>query len=237
MIYDFPARVRFSEIDGKGDLTLHALVNYLQDCATFHAQAVGYGVDWTVPNKKAWVVASLQMAVHRIPHFNEEIVTTTWAQSFRGMIGVRDFTVCTPEGDRLVSASSDWVFMDMAKGAPERVSREHADAYGIHPERTLDEDFGGRKVKLPQEMEEQETFPVEMQHLDVNGHVNNGQFISMAQRYLPEGFALRRFRAEYKKQAHLGDRIRPFVKTEEDRFYISLADGERDPYFVCEAME
>ena len=36
-MYDYKSRVRYSECDAKAEITLPALVNYLQDCCTFQS--------------------------------------------------------------------------------------------------------------------------------------------------------------------------------------------------------
>ena len=38
------SRVRYSEIDESGALSPLSLINYLQDCSTFHAEDVGAGI-------------------------------------------------------------------------------------------------------------------------------------------------------------------------------------------------
>ena len=44
MGYQFRSRVRYSEIDEDGKLTLPAILNYFQDCCTFHSEDVGLGM-------------------------------------------------------------------------------------------------------------------------------------------------------------------------------------------------
>lgn len=44
MIYTFDSRVRYSEVDHQGTLTLPALMNYLQDCSTFQSEDIGVGL-------------------------------------------------------------------------------------------------------------------------------------------------------------------------------------------------
>lgn len=44
MIYTFDSRVRYSETDHRGTMTLTALMNYLQDCSTFQSEDIGLGV-------------------------------------------------------------------------------------------------------------------------------------------------------------------------------------------------
>ena len=44
MIYTFDSRVRYSEVDHQGTLTLPAMMNYLQDCSTFQSEDIGVGL-------------------------------------------------------------------------------------------------------------------------------------------------------------------------------------------------
>ena len=45
-MYAFDSRIRYSETDSEGELTLDALLNYFQDCSTFHSEDVGLGIGY-----------------------------------------------------------------------------------------------------------------------------------------------------------------------------------------------
>ena len=49
-MYTFTSRVRFSETDENGKLSLAGIMNYLQDCRVFHSEDVGNRTD--VLNKR-----------------------------------------------------------------------------------------------------------------------------------------------------------------------------------------
>lgn len=238
MIYTYNSRVRYSEIDENARMTLFSLVNNLQDCCTFHGEEVGVGLAWNMERGQAWVVADLQMHVRQYPRFGDRIRVMTWAVGFRGMVAQRDFRVELEDGTFLAEAATDWVFMDMIHRKPIRIPEEQG-AYGVHPEKTLTQDLGKRKVRPPQEMEEKEHFQIQEYHLDTNRHVNNAQYVRMAMRHLPPGFEARHIRVEFKKQALLGDEIVPYVYVSEtgDAVYVKLADPAGDTYFIGEFTE
>ena len=75
---------------------------------------------------------------------------------------------------------------------------------------------------------------VQKHHLDCNGHVNNGQYIKLAAVYLPEGFSIKRMRAEYRKQAYAGEIFYPYIYKEEKTMIICLNDKDKKPYVVVE---
>ena len=90
-------------------------------------------------------------------------------------------------------------------------------------------EYADRKICVPEEMEEQESFQVAKHHLDINHHVNNAQYIKMAEEYLPEGFALKEMQTEYKKAAMLHDVIVPRVAREDGRLTVALTDAGEGP--------
>ena len=54
------------------------------------------------------------------------------------------------------------------------------------------------------------------------------------QEYIPADFQVQRLRAEYKRQAVLGDRIFPLVSKTEDSYVVALCNEEKEPYAVVE---
>ncbi len=234
MIYSFSGHVRFSEIDENGKLTPYGLINYLQDCATFHGEAAGCGFQKNRENHRAWVIASLQLKVKRYPVFNEKITVSTWVTMIRGMIATRQFSVENEEGELLAAASSDWVFMDMQEMRPARVPQEQTDAYGVYPDRTLHEDLGKRKIRFPDGGCLQRPITVQEYHLDINGHVNNGQYVRMALKLVPSDWEIRRLRVEYRKQSMLGDVLIPIVHIADSHCFVRMDSPEGEEVFLSD---
>ena len=86
-------------------------------------------------------------------------------------------------------------------------------------------------------MTKEEPFAIQKHHLDTHHHVNNCQYIRMAADYLPEGFVVRQMRAEYKKQALLGDVFYPSVKLETGKVTVAFSTKSGEPYAVVEFTE
>lgn len=101
----------------------------------------------------------------------------------------------------------------------------------------LNMDYAPRKIALPGDMEKEEPFAIQKHHLDTHHHVNNCQYIRMAADYLPEGFVIGQMRAEYKKQALLGDVFYPAVKLENGKITVALCCENGEPYAVIEFTE
>ena len=95
-------------------------------------------------------------------------------------------------------------------------------------------EYAPRKIALPEKLDPQEAFSIQKHHLDTNHHVNNCQYVRMAADYLPEGFAIHQLRAEYKKQAVLGDVFYPRVSRGDGKVIVVLGDEKNEPYAVVE---
>ena len=63
-------------------------------------------------------------------------------------------------------------------------------------EEKLDMEYAPRKIRMPKDYKEFPSFQVKVHHLDTNHHVNNGQYVLMAQEYIPADFAVKQMRAE-----------------------------------------
>lgn len=232
MKFSFDSRVRYSEIGEDRRLTLNGILNYFQDCTTFHSEAVGLGMDFLEKKGQLWVLSAWQIVVNRYPEMGEGIKISTWPYAFKRFMGNRNFTMEGQDGEMLAYANSIWTYIDVQTGHPVNVGEEQIKAYEL--EEKLEMDYASRKILLPETAECFPSFSVRPHHLDANHHVNNGQYVSMAQEYLPADFRIKQMRAEYKKQAVLDDVIVPKVHQEEDVCTVILENTREEIYAAVE---
>lgn len=235
MPYQFKSHIRYSEVDQCRKLTLPGIVDYFQDCSTFQSEALGVGLDMMEERKKAWILAYWQIEVNRFPIMGEAVTVETWPYGFSGFMGERNFRMLDEQGETLACANSIWVFMDMEKGKIAKIDEDIQKAYVL--EEALPMKQAGRKVNRPKESVKREPFMVMKSHLDTNHHVNNGQYILMAQEYLPEDFKLHRVRVEYRKSAMLHDTIVPMVTITDGECTVALCDTAEEPYALLAFSE
>ena len=231
-MYSFDSCVRYSEVGEDKKLTLNGMINYFQDCSTFHSEELQVGVGKLEALQRVWVLSSWQIVIDRYPSLCERIRISTWPYQFQGFLGWRNFTMTDGDGRMLAWANSLWTFLDTQTGRPARVPEEIENAYEL--EERLDMNYASRKLPMPKGGETGDPFVVQKHHLDTNHHVNNGQYIQMAREYVPEDFRIRQMRAEYKKSALLGDMIYPVTAFEDGRYTIGLCDELGKPYAVVE---
>ena len=203
-MYTFESRVRYSESDESGRLSLEGALNYLQDCSTFQSEDLGMGLSSLREKRRAWWLSSWQIVFHRRPLFGERIRISTWPHGFRGIYGYRNFTIA-------------------------RVTQDEIRGYGQGQE-ALVLPPAPRRIILPQEYTDGEPVAVKRRHLDTNRHVNNAQYVSIARELLPEQFSVRELKAEYKRAAAQGERMYPKIARIQEGYVVSLQDENGTPY-------
>ncbi|WP_434309914.1 acyl-[acyl-carrier-protein] thioesterase [Hominifimenecus sp. rT4P-3] len=232
-MYRRAERVRFSEVGPNGRLTLPALINYFQDCSTFHSEDIGVGLDYLQERDCAWLMSFWQVVIEEYPRMGEEIQIETRPYEFELFMGKRNFEMFSAQGDSLAKADSLWFYYDAKKGRPERPPKDLVLAYGL--DEAIEMDYAkSRKIPLADSMKLLPPFPVRRIQLDTNNHVNNGQYVRMAVEYIPAG-DVREFRIEYKKAARLGDVIYPWVGERDGWTVVALCDENKKPYAVASA--
>lgn len=229
-MYQFESRVRYSEVDSEKQLTIPALLDYLQDCCTFQSEDLDIGIEYLEQEQVAWVLSSWQIKILKYPKMGEQIKVYTWPYFFKGFYGYRNFTIEDADGNQLVRANSVWIFMDIKRMRPSKIREKVAEAYAKETQEALPGEWAERKLEMPEYGEEKGTVQAARFHIDTNHHMNNGKYILVAEEYLPEDFEVAEIRAEYKKAAVLGDVLHPVVTIEKNQAWVALNDETGSPY-------
>ncbi len=234
IMYQFDAKIRYSEVDEEGYLSLNGIMNYLQDTSTFHSEACGSGIEELKKRDRVWVLGGWQITIYRRPRFPEEIRVITMPYDFKGILGYRCFEIRDRNNEVLVFANSIWCYMQISAMRPVRIAAEEIALF--EPLSPPPAQIAERKVKTEPGGYRKEAFCVRKEHLDMNHHVNNGQYVAMAAEYLPESCVITQLRAEYRTQARLGDTIVPVVTENEQQITVILGDGDKKVYAVVAFM-
>ena len=235
MWYHFNGRVRYSETNENGLLTLPGILNYFQDCCTFHSEDIGQGMEILKKRSRVWVLSSWQVVIDRYPAMGEKLVISTAPYDFRGFMGMRNFILDTIDGERLAWANTCWTHINTETGLPAKLTSE--DTKGYINVAKLEMDYAPRKISLPEKREKMNEIVIQKHHLDTNHHVNNARYVRMAQDYIPADYKTGQMRAEYKRQALLGDEIVPKTAHTEGIYTVALCDTDGKPYAVVEFQE
>lgn len=230
-MYSFNSRVRYSEVNKDGRLKLVSLLDYFQDCSTFHSEDVGMGTEYLAGQGLAWVLNFWQIDVERYPQLCERITIETNPYEFKGCLGFRNFDMLDEQGNRIAVANTLWTLLNINSMRPAKPTEEMLQAYSLSPK--LPMEYLSRKIPVEGEGERLEAVLVRKHHLDTNYHMNNGQYVAVAADLLPENFEVSRLMVSYHKSAVLGDRLCPVIYGKgTEKVTVVLETEEHSPYAV-----
>lgn len=239
-MYTFDSRIRYSETDSECKLTLEALLDYFQDCSTFHSEDLGIGIEYLNERNLFWVLVSWQIVVDRYPQLGERVTIGTFPYAFKGCFGYRNFCMLDETGRCLAKANSLWTLLERDTLRPGHPTQEMLGKYTL--EEKLPMEYAGRKIVIPENGGMEGSITVMPWHLDANNHVNNGQFVRMALSELTLHSPVAQLRAEYKKQAYLDDVLHAYVgyrkgEAGQSIWVVSLQDAQGNVYANVEVEE
>ena len=231
-MYTFHSRVRYTELNHqKGCMDPSGIINYFQDCSTFQSEDMNRGLDYLSTHNRVWLLNSWQLKLLSPICLGDEITIGTWPYDFRGFYGYRNFIMKNTRDEVLAVANSIWVYVDTITGKPTRIP-EDLNGYKIEPPYPME--HADRKIVASGDGEILPPIVVMKSNIDSYNHVNNGQYIKMAEQCLPNHFTIRSLRAEYRMQAVLGDQIVPRILREDNRYLIMLDSIDHKTYSIIE---
>lgn len=234
-MYSYQTRIRYSELNHQwGSLSCSSIINYFQDCSTFQSEDLNLGISYLNSKNRIWLLNGWELQLSEPARLGDSVTIGTWPYAFQGFYGYRNFIIKNDKEEILAAANSIWVYMDTVTGKPIRVSKDNA-GYTLEPQYPMK--LSGRKIDIPASLTPYPSFPVLKTNIDSYQHVNNGQYVKMAEEYLPRDFFVKSMRVEYRMQALLGDNIVPMISTEDDCIKVVLESESGKPYAIIEFMK
>ncbi len=118
-------------IDGNGHVNNVAYVQWMQDAAIRHFDALG-GTPLMQVAKATWVVRSHRVEYLAPAFAGEEIEVRTWIANARRVRSLRKYEFVRPADEKLlVRGESDWVFIDVGTGRPTAIPENIASLFQL----------------------------------------------------------------------------------------------------------
>ena len=172
-------RVRYRDVNREGRLKAVSWFGFMQEIAADHAESLGFGYTGMTELGVFWVLARMRIKILRQPHVEENLKLETWPGSFRRLFAARHFRFTDAEGQSVAVASSQWMILSAENQRPQRVEIV-GDKCPDTSDLPAHFDFSSRLASVPPEGEAQ-LFPVRFSMEDVNGHLNNAEYMELAQ--------------------------------------------------------
>lgn len=238
-MYEMKRKVTYSQVGSNLKTDMAMIVHYFQDCAIFQSESIQKGFGEMERSQTTWYLSGWQIEVLRYPEFKEEITVRTWPYGFKGLYGYRNFDILDGKGNQIVRANSIWIFMDLEKMKPAKVTSEGIAGYDTEP--AIDMEYAPRKIQvmnLDYRKKDITDVPVIVKRsfLDSNYHVNNGRYVEEALNYLPDASAVKAMRVDYRKAATLGTKMYPTVYEKDNCCQVVFSDETGNPFVIVEVL-
>jgi len=226
-MYTVAGRIKYSEVGQDGNLMLHQLINYFQDCSTFHLKDLNINLE---DFKLAFYMLSWQIEINRWPKISENIKVGTLMHKGKGAFGLRNYVMFDANDEILAYANMVGCFVDAQTENLVKLTEAQRAIFPL--EEKLEMDYLPRKITLPDLENKYPAVIVSKYHIDMNHHVNNSQYAAIAMNYLPHDLKYKRVRVEYKQGAKGGAKMIPKTVSQNGVYYVALCNENNQPYVV-----
>ncbi len=118
-------RVRSYELDSNGHVNNAVYLQWAEEIATRHAEAAGYGKQWSLERGAGWVIHRSEIRYRRPALYNDEVDVRVRVELIRGARGVRRTWITrATDGELLAEVLTEWAWVRLSDGRPVRVPRE-----------------------------------------------------------------------------------------------------------------
>jgi len=214
--YSLEMEVPFYFANFTGDMRLSALIDMmlLTSEKQLH-KADADSTEMVQNNGLGWVVVQYHMDIDTMPKLGQKLKVTTQATSYNKYFFYRDFWIDDMDGNRMVTAKSAFVLIDIKErkivGASDR----------------LDNKFGAEEInkiqrftrlREPEDYDAKQEQHIGYYNIDVNKHVNNSYYFDWMVDTLDTDFIashqLKSLDIKYEKELNLDSKPVAFAKVD-----------------------
>lgn len=169
-------KISFRDVDYTKKLRMNALVDYMQEIAGEHANALGlnfFGQETQV----YWIVSRAKMHLDEYPRWDETIRIETYPAGIDKLFAVRRFDIYSEDNRQIGYIIGDYILMDVETHRP--VRPQHLEGNF----KVLCYPYEGEalpKLKAPISIEAKDSRKARYSEIDVNAHMNNAHYIRWA---------------------------------------------------------
>lgn len=221
--------IKYSEIEQNLALKPYALLNYLQDIASKSAEDLGFGYSYMHPLNYAWFLIKYRMEFIDYPYDVQNLSLKTAPRGYNKLFAYRNFEILK-ENKIIAKISSTWSVINTVNHSMVPVQVALLDNPNMQVFKKSEDDLSYEKIILPQNFDIEKKFEVRYTDLDVNKHVNNGNYIIWA--FEPLDFEFKNIHKikildmVYKKEVKFNEVITSCVKFKDDNTTIHCIKNE-----------
>jgi medium-chain acyl-[acyl-carrier-protein] hydrolase len=173
-VHNATFRVKTYECCSNGIIRIASLMQYLQEAAAVHAEELGFGFERLSEMNGYWVLSNFRMDIIRLPTWGDELTIRTWPSGYNRVAASREFIGKDRDDRELFRAGSEWMILDKLKNRPKNLFRLDLDL-----PKTGNKALSEELIRLQRREDYQEVDHVRVPYssIDLNGHVNNTEYV------------------------------------------------------------
>lgn len=168
--------VKSFDCQADGNMKYASLMQILQEAAHVSAENLGFGFERLKAEGRVWVLSNFKIAFQRIPRWMEPIWVETWPGTFNRLVATREFLVRNAQQEIIAAATSEWFTIDLTTRKIQSLD-EIGKTLVSDTRKALNEPLKRLNPKKFPSGEKIGELMVPYSATDLNGHVNNAEYI------------------------------------------------------------
>lgn len=182
--------------------------HFCQEMAEEHADSYGFGYDWVMTNRTAWVQVQGDFELLRRPDWKEKVYLRTNTGKASALQAGRFVEMTDEAGNVLARADLLWVIINFDTRRPVPLKRTGLPLDNPNPSIISTEVEFPIRPEAPAATAE---LTAGRRDVDFNGHINNSAYLIWALDTLPADLRpagdMVRYRINFRRESHAGDRM------------------------------
>ena len=167
-------RVRTVDCQADGRISIFSLMQYLQEVADGHAEELGFGFKKLSELGGYWVLSNIRIEVDRLPRRDDHVTIRTWPSGNTRTVATREFIGTDRDGSEMFRAGSEWMVVNKKTKRLKNLFRLDLELPGAG-QKALPGEL--RRLERRQDYRTVERLRVPHSSIDMNGHVNNTEYV------------------------------------------------------------
>ena len=232
-------RVRTVDCQANGRISIFSLMQYLQEVADGHAEELGFGFYRLNELGGYWVLSNIRMEIDRLPRRDDEVTIRTWPSGHTRAVATREFVGTDADGHEMFRAGSEWMVVNKQTNRLKNLVRLGLDLPGSE-QKALSGEL--RRLERRPDYRTVDRVRVPYSSIDLNGHVNNTEYVRWGFDALRREFKLdshiRSVHATYLSEVFESDEVEIAVASDGNARFHVLANrsGEDTAVYLMEVV-
>ena len=129
-IFDLKIQVQPAHIDVLGHVNNVMYIQWMQDVAEAHIEALGLGMAQYLELKHAMVAVEHHVQYRKAAFEGEEVILRTWLNDINALYSFRQYAFYRPKDQSILFVdNTKWACIEIATGRPKRMSPSFTHAY------------------------------------------------------------------------------------------------------------